>query len=102
MLEELLYRIDPTPIVLFLLSAVGGAVVVWYRKKFREWAAFWRSVLDGLRGIPELQRDVKGIRYYVAPNGGGSLMDSAKRTEAAVGTLTEQVDMLAHTMLAEN
>ena len=102
MLEDLLYRIDPTPIVLFLLSAVGGAVVVWYRKKFREWATFWRSVLDGLRGIPELQRDVKGIRYYVAPNGGGSLMDSVKRTEAAVSTLTEQVDMLAQTMWAEN
>jgi PAS domain S-box-containing protein len=102
MLHMLLAQIDLSQIAVALITTVGGAAVVWYRKKFSEWAAFWRSVLDGLRGIPELQNDVKGIRYYVAPNGGGSLMDSAKRTEAAVSVLTEQLDMLSQTMWAEN
>lgn len=102
MLREFLAQLDLTQILLFVVTTVGGALLVWYRKRLAEWKNFWRSVLDGLRSIPELKADVKGIRYYVAPNGGGSLMDSAKRTEAAVGTLGEQVDLMTHTMWAEN
>ena len=102
MLQEFLSQLDLTQILLFVVTTVGGALLVWYRKRLAEWKAFWRGVLDGLRSIPELKADVKGICYYVAPNGGGSLMDSVKRTEAAVGTLTEQVDLMTQTMWAEN
>lgn len=102
MLRELISQLDLTQILLFVVTTVGGALLVWYRNRLAEWKAFWRGVLDGLRSIPELEADVKGIRYYVAPNGGGSLMDSVKRTEAAVGTLTEQVDLMAQTMWVEN
>lgn len=102
MLREFLSQLDLTQILLFVIPTVGGALLVWYRKRLAEWKKFWHGVLDGLRSIPELEADVKGIRYYVAPNGGGSLMDSAKRTEAAVGTLTEQVDLVVQTMWAEN
>lgn len=102
MLRELISQLDLTQILLFVVTTVGGALLVWYRKRLAEWKAFWRGVFDGLRSIPELKADVKGIRYYVAPNGGGSLMDSVKRTEAAVGTLTEQVDLMAQTMWVEN
>lgn len=102
MLQEFLSQLDLTQILLFVATTVGGALLVWYRKRLAEWKTFWRGVLDGLRNIPELQADVKGIRYYVAPNGGGSLMDSVKRTETAVNTLGEQVDLMAQTMWAEN
>lgn len=102
MLREFISQLDLTEILLFVVTTVGGALLVWYRKRLAEWKEFWRGVLDGLRSIPELKADVMGIRYYVAPNGGGSLMDSAKRTEAAVGTLTEQVDLMTQTMWAEN
>lgn len=102
MLHEFLAQLDLTEILLFVVTTVGGALLVWYRKRLAEWKKFWRGVLDGLRSIPELKADVKGIRYYVAPNGGGSLMDSVKRTEAAVGTLGEQVDLMTQTMWAEN
>jgi len=101
-LHEFISHLDLTQILLFVVTTVGGALLVWYRKSLAEWKAFWRSVLDGLRSIPELKADVKGIRYYVAPNGGGSLMDTIKRTEAAVGALGEQVDLIVHTMWAEN
>lgn len=102
MLRELISQLDLTQILLFVVTTVGGALLVWYRKRLAEWKKFWRGVLDGLRSIPELKADVKGIRYYVAPNGGGSLMDSVKRTETAVGALTEQVDLVVQTMWAEN
>lgn len=102
MLREFISQLDLTQILLFVVTTVGGALLVWYRKRLTEWKTFWRGVLDGLRSIPELKAAVRGIRYYVAPNGGGSLMDSVKRTEAAVGTLTEQVDLMAQTMWAEN
>ena len=102
MLHEFISQLDLTQILLFVVTTVGGALLVWYRKRLAEWKKFWRGVLDGLRSIPALTADVKGIRHYVAPNGGGSLMDSVKRTETAVGALTEQVDLVVQTMWAEN
>ena len=102
MLQEFLSQLDLTQILLFVVTSVGSALLVWYRKRLAEWKKFWRDVLDGLRSIPELKADVKGICYYVAPNGGGSLMDSIKRTEAAVSALAEQVDLMNQTMWAEN
>ena len=102
MLREFLAQLDLTQILLFVVTTVGGALLVWYRKRLAEWKTLWRGVLNGLRSIPELKADVKGICYYVAPNGGGSLMDSVKRTETAVGTLTERVDLMTQTIWAEN
>ncbi len=102
MLREFLAQLDLTQILLFVVTTVGGALLVWYRKRLAEWKTFWRGVLDGLRSIPELKADVKGIRYYVAPNGGGSLMDLTKRTEEAVGVLGERLDLLTQTVWAEN
>lgn len=102
MIVDFLLSLDWTQIVIFLLTTVGGALLVWYRKRLKEWKKFWGGVLHGLHAIPELQQDVKGIRYFVSPNGGGSLMDSAKRTETAVVTLAEQVELVVQTMWAEN
>lgn len=102
MVQELLQQLNWSEIIVMLIMSVGGGLIVWYRARFKAWKAFWRSVLDGLRDIPNLQSDVRGIRYYVAPNGGGSMMDSIKRTEAAVGLLTDQIDIIARTMLIEN
>ena len=102
MLREFISQLDLTQILLFVITTVGGALLVWYRKRLAEWKTFWRGVLDGLRSIPALKADMEGIRYYVAPNGGGSLADSVKRTEAAISTLAEQVDTMAQTMWAEN
>ena len=99
---EILRQLDMTQLLIFALTTVGGALIVWYRKKLAGWRKFWRGVFEGLNGIPELQADLKGIRYYVAPNGGGSLMDSAKRTEAAVLSLGGQMEMVVQTMWAEN
>lgn len=101
-LQEFLSQLDLTQILLFVVTTVGSALLVWYRKRLVEWKTFWRGVLDGLRSIPELKADVKGICYYVAPNGGGSLMDFVSRTENAVKALTEQVDLIVHTMSIEN
>lgn len=98
----MLYSLDWTRIVLGLLIAGFSALALWYRKRFPVWLKFWKGVLEGLSGIPELQQDVKGIRYYVAPNGGGSMMDSINRTTTAIGTLGEQVDLLTQTIWAEN
>lgn len=102
MLSEFLGSLDWTQIVIVAVTAAGSALIVWYRKRLAEWRKFWRGVLDGLRTIPELKADVKGIRYYVAPNGGGSLMDTMRRTETAVSVLTEQVDLVVQTMWVEN
>lgn len=101
MLQDILAQLDLTEIVLAVGGTVGTALLIWYRKRLKEWKKFWRGVLDGLRSIPELKADVKGIRYYVSPNGGGSLMDSVKRTESMCGTLTEQIDLVMQTMWAE-
>lgn len=101
-MDELLSNLMSPTMLVFLLSTVGGAVAVWYRKRLAAWKSLWTAVLDGLRAIPELRADVRGIRYYVAPNGGGSLMDSVKRTEQAVSELREQVDLMNQTAWAEN
>lgn len=102
MFQEFVSQLDLTQILLFVVTTVGGALVVWYRKRLVEWKKSWSVALDGLRSIPELKADVKGIRQYVEPSGGGTLMDSVRWTENAVKTLTERVDLVVHTMWAEN
>lgn len=102
MFQDLLMQLDWTQIVLAVLAAVGGTLAVWYRKRLAVWRKFWRGVLEGLRSVPDLTNDVKGIRYYVSPNGGGSLMDSVRRIEVNVQAQTEQLDLAIQTMWAEN
>lgn len=102
MLTQILQQVDVTQLIIVSATAAGGALVVWYRKRIAGWRAFWRNVISGLHNITDLHNDVKGIRYFVGPNGGGSLMDSVKRTEKVVGTLVEQMDIVVRTMLAEN
>lgn len=109
MFSEFLANLDWTEIIVAVTGTVGTSAAVWYRKKINSWIDFWSGVLDGLRGIPNLQTDVKGlqtdvrgIRYYVAPNGGGSMMDAMTRTEQAVTGLGEQLELVVQTMWAEN
>lgn len=102
MLENIIYSLDWTQVTVALLTMSLSGLALWYRRRLLRWRAFWRGVLDGLRAIPSLEADVKGIRYFVAPNGGGSLADAVARTELAVGGLTEHVDILVETMGAEH
>ena len=99
---DFLLTLNWSQIIVALIMTCGGAALIWYREKLRAWRAFWSSVLNGLRAIPDLQADVKGIRYFVSPNGGGSLMDSAKRMEDAISVLSERLEMLTQTVWAEN
>lgn len=99
---DFLLTLNWSQIIVACIVTFGGAMLVWYRKRVLVWRAFWRGVLDGLRAIPALQEDVKGIRYFVSPNGGGSLMDFARRTETALAAVSERLEMLAETVIAEN
>jgi len=99
---DFLLAVDWSQLVIPGIMTFGGALLVWYRKKVKEWRHGWARVLAGLRAIPELQQDVKGIRYFVSPNGGGSLMDSARRMEAAITTLSDTLVLLSDTVIAEN
>lgn len=102
MFQTFLSQLDLTEIVLAIFLSISGAAAVWYRRRFPVWKKFWVNALDGLASVPGLVDDVKGIRYYVGPNGGGSLMDGMRRTEASVATLAEQFDLMLQTMRAEN
>lgn len=84
------------------ITVFGMTALIWYRKKIAAWKALWADVIEGLRAIPKLRDDVKSIAYFVSPNGGGSLMDSAHRTEEAVSRLQGDLTMLADTFAAEN
>lgn len=99
---DFLLTLNWSQIIVACIVTFGGAMLVWYRKRVLAWRAFWHGVLEGLRAIPALQEDVKGIRYFVSPNGGGSLMDFARRTETALATVSERLEMLAETVIAEN
>jgi PAS domain S-box-containing protein len=77
-------------------------MLVWYRKSMMGWRDAWRRVFNGLQAIPELQDDIKGIKYFVTPNGGGSLMDTARRMESAIEALTARLEILAETTMVEH
>jgi PAS domain S-box-containing protein len=100
--HEFFNNFDWATVLAWFFSVAGGGILIWMKKRFAGWKKFWHSVSDGLRSIPSLRDDVKGIRYYVAPNGGGSLMDSVKRTENAVAQLGESLDLMNQTMWVEN
>lgn len=102
MLLDFLQSLNLTEIVITLISTFGGGLVIWYRKTIAGVGKACSDVWCGLKSIPELKEDVRGIRYFVGPNGGGSLMDSAKRTEAAVAKLSDSLDLVVETMWAEN
>lgn len=101
-LIDLLAALDWTQILIAFMTAFGGALIIWYRKKIGRWRDFWRSASEGLANLPKLQKDVAGIHYFVSPNGGGSLMDSTRRIEVNVSALGDQLNMLSETMRAEN
>ena len=99
---DFLLTLNWSQIIVALIMTCGGAALIWYREKVKTWRQFWSGVLNGLRAIPDLQADVKGIRYFVSPNGGGSLMDSAARMEGAITTLAGKLELLTQTVWAEN
>ena len=101
-LQVLTASVEWPKLITPLILSLAGILIVWYRATLRDWKDFWKQVLEGLKAIPELKKDVKGITYFVSPNGGGSLMDSAKRTEVAVADLKEALDLLAYTFAASN
>lgn len=101
-LIDFLLNLDWTQIIIALMTAGGGALILWYRKTLKRWKEFWRAVSEGLANLPKLQKDVAGIHYFVSPNGGGSLMDSTRRIEVNVSALGDQLNMLSETMRAEN
>ncbi len=93
--DSSMYQVDITAAVIFVLTTLGSFALYWYRKRIRKWRLFWRSIIDGVRSLPELQA-------LVADGGSGTLRDSIHRTEAAINSLTEQVDIIVQTMWAEN
>lgn len=99
---DFLLTLNWSQIIVALIMTFGGAMAVWYRERMKECVAAWLRVFNGLQAIPDLQADVKGIRYFVSPNGGGSLMDSAARMEGAITSLAERLELLTHTFWAEN
>lgn len=99
---DFLLTLNWSQIIVALIVTFGGTLMVWYRAKTKSWIGAWKRVFTGLQAIPELQADVKGIRYFVSPNGGGSLMDSVKRMEASLGVLTDRLELLSETAIAEN
>src|SRR5690606_11050899 len=102
MVRQILLQVDWTQVALGLSTAIGSFLLWWYRERFSRIRVFWREVFNGLRSLPQLSQDVKGIRYYVGPNGGGSMMDSLTRLENSVGDMRDQLDMVVETMRAEN
>jgi len=96
------FHLDLTELVTYAVTTVGGVILVCLRKRIARCRKFWVDVLEGLRSLPDLEADVRGIQHYVAPNGGGSLMDSVIRMETAVTQLTERVDLIAQIIWAEN
>lgn len=101
-LEAILNSIDVTQLLLFVITSLGGAFFMWAKSRIAGWRAFWRDVVIGIRTLPELEAQVKGLCKYITPSGGGALMDSVRRTESAVATLTDQVELVMHVMWAEN
>ena len=99
---DFLLTLNWSQIIVALIVTFGGALMIWYRERIKAWRALWHDVFDGLRAIPSLQADVKGIRFFVSPNGGGSLMDASKRMEAALTVLTTRLQLLSETVVAEN
>lgn len=99
---DTLLNLNWSSIIAAMIMTFGGGALIWYRKRVANWRKAWTRVFEGLQAIPELQADVKGIRYFVSPNGGGSLMDLARRLEASVSTVTTQLELLAMTTTAEN
>lgn len=105
MFSDILSQLDWTQIILFAMPAIAGALVYWYRTKRAQIAEIkgtWGSIVAGLRTIPTMSSDLSGIKALVAPNGGGSLFDMAKRTEERVATLAESLDLVVQTSWAEN
>lgn len=99
---DFLLTLNWSQIIVATIVTFGGAMGVWYRNKMKAWAAAWSRAFDGLQAIPRLQEDIQGIKYFVTPNGGGSLMDSARRMEEALAALASRVELLAETAVAEN
>ncbi len=100
-LQEIMYSLDWTQIVVLLGGTAMTALAVVYRKKVASWRAWWQNFALSVNEFPLLLADVRGIRAYVSPNGGGSMMDAVSRTERAVHAVAEQVDLLMHTHFAE-
>jgi len=99
---DFLLTLNWSSIIAASIMTFGGALMVWYRERVRAWQKGWLRVFHGLQAIPELQRDIQGIKYFVSPNGGGSLMDATRRMEKAIESLTEHMELLAETAVAEN
>lgn len=99
---DFLLTLNWSQIIVALIVTFGGTMAVWYRAKMQAWASAWKRVFTGLQDIPEIRAEVRGIMYFVSPNGGGSLMDTVKRTEAAVAMLADRLELLAETAIAEN
>lgn len=99
---DFLLTLNWSSIIAAAIMAFGGTLLVWYRHSVNSWRAAWSRVFMGLQTIPELQADIRGIKYFVTPNGGGSLMDLARRLEISVGVITTQLDLLSQTVVAEN
>lgn len=99
---DFLLTLNWSQIIAALIVTFGGAMVVRYRGKMQAWKSAWTRVFQGLQAIPELQSDVRGIRYFVSPNGGGSLMDSVKRMEGVIDLLAGKLELLTETAIAEH
>lgn len=57
-LDDILAFMESTGMVYTMVSAVGTAVLVWYRKKIANAVKTFRGISDGLQAIPKMQHDL--------------------------------------------
>lgn len=70
-----------------LLTMAGGAYVAMRKKIHAALAPY----LKAAQAMPEMQRQLHQVTYYVTPNGGGSLPDATMRIEAGLREVKTQV-----------
>lgn len=102
MWDSFIASLDTTKILLAVATPIVGYAGVKARRAYKKFNVFRKEFVQVVRDFPSLQKDVGRIKHYVLPNGGGSLMDAAQRTEKAISKLEDNLYLLTCTLDVEN